>query len=59
MVKCVEIVYKPQLKGKESVCLKGCHIQEEFNMFSVAFTDGTRGSGQKIHLKVDVVSQRC
>lgn len=49
MVKCMKIIYELQLKGKEGMYLKGYHIEEEFNLFSVAFIDGTRISGQKIY----------
>ena len=49
MVKCMKIIYELQLKGKESMHVKGYHIEEEFNLFSVAFIGGTRINGQKIY----------
>lgn len=41
VVKCRKITYEPQLKEREQHALRGCHTEEEFSLFSVAFIDGT------------------
>lgn len=49
VVKSLEILYEPWLKEKEGMHWKGCHMEEEFNLFGMVFIDGTRVSGKQVY----------
>lgn len=53
VVKCRKITYEPQLKEREQHALIGCHTEEEFSLFSVAFIDEQTGA-ENVYIKVDI-----